>query len=415
MKTMRDHFIVKLLPLCLLALVFAACDANDSGMEEEPLVPNTEGFYVFGTNTIAPDVLDPDARMALAQLDPTQGAQVENMPGVYGKFMYIGAGGTVEFQNFEGDVSTSYGVEDGGAVVNAEELANVPLATEVIYGTLVEDGPPVQVAEEGLYYTFVNTLDNSVVLMKVEPNIIGDATEGQWEAGTAIPQLSVSADGAVFEATDVPMNGAAGYKWRFSDGWHAYASPDVVTHSFLGVESYGEAWDAGTYDVGFFTDNIPSHEDGLYTLRLAYDAETGTWTETKTKTGNLAVDYSATEMAIIGSAVPNGSFNGDGTGGYGQHAPTVDGNVYTWSWDDVELTEAQEFIFLEGATWGGLQIDYTGATNQGAAIDNGQIVDATTVGGEYHNYYVAEGGAYDVRLVIDAAAGTRTITFEPAG
>lgn len=209
------------------------------------------------------------------------------------------------------------------------------------------------------------------------------------------------------------MYGAAGYKWRFSNGWHAYASPDVVTHSFLGVRSYGEAWDAGEYDVGFFNDNIPNHQDGVYTLRLSFDAITGEWTETKTKTGELVEDHTDTEMAMIGSAVPGGSFAGDGSGGYGQHAPTADGNVYTWSWNDVQLAQDQEFIFLEGATWGGLQVDYTGATVQGSAITGGQIVDATTAGKEFHNFFVVQGGVYDVRLVIDAETGGRTVVIDP--
>lgn len=180
MTIVKPTLISSLTLACVLTLAVAACDSGNP-VDEGPLVPNTEGFFVFGTNTVAEDVLDPDARMSLAALDSTQGSGEKNMPGVYGKYMYIGADSEIEFTNHEAGVTTAYGVTDGGSVVSAEELANVPLTAEVIYGTLEEGGPPIQVAEEGLYYTFVNMLDGSVVLMKVEPNIIGDATVGQWE------------------------------------------------------------------------------------------------------------------------------------------------------------------------------------------------------------------------------------------
>lgn len=413
MNRILSNRISKVMLFCMMAFVIAACDSGgDNDDDDGPLIPNQEGFFVFGNDTIAEDALDPDARMSRAVLDPAQGAQEENMEGVYGKYMYVGANSVIEFTHYEDDVATAYGVEGGGEVVDAEELGNVPLTTDVIYGTLVEDGPALQVAEEGLYYTFVNTVDNTVVLMQVEPQIIGDATEGQWEAGTALPLVSVDEEGAVFEATDVTMYGAAGYRHRFSDGWHAYASPDVVTLNSLGVEDYGAAWDAGTYDVGFFLDNIPSHEDGLYTMRLEFDAQTGEWTETKTKTGDLAVDYSTVEMGLFGNAYEGGDW--EVGNGYGLHTPTANGNVYTWTWEDAVLIEEMEFIFLEGAEWGGLEINFEGATLEGSAIDDEQIVNATSVGMEFPNFYVAEGGTYDITLSVDADAGTRTVTIETA-
>ena len=405
--------LLRALLMALLALTVTACDSGgpDETEEPPPLVPNQEGFFVFGTNTIAADALDPDARMARAVLDPGQGAQVENLEGVYGKFMYVGAGGTIEFLDSDGETATSYGVD--GSRMSGEEIANVPLTSQVFYGTLQADGPAVTVPEAGLYYTFVNTNDQSVVVMKVEANIIGDATEGQWTTSTPLPMVSASEEGAVFEATDVPLTGASGYRYRFSQGFHAYASPDVVTLSSLGVEDYATAWDTRAWDVGFFLDNIPNHDDGLFTLRLEFDAATGEWTETKTRTGDRPVDFSAIQMALIGSAFEGGSFNGDGTGGLNIHSPALSGDVYTWTWAGVELIQDGEFIFLEGATWGGLQIDYTGATVEGPAVDDGQIVDATSVGGEFHNFFVAEAGTYDLTLEIDGATGARVITIAP--
>lgn len=415
---MKKLLFPKLMLMLMAAVFFTSCGDDAAETEPEVLTPKMDGVYVFGTNTIAEDALDPNARMSLAVLDPSQGAEVESMEGVYGKFMYIGANSTIQFAEVVDEVGTTYGAAGGGTLEHASEIPNVPVNDEVIHGTLEADAAAINVNEEGLYYVFLNTNDDTFVLMRVEANMIGDATEAQWAEGTPLPQVFVSEDSAVFEATNLPLNGASGYRHRFNDGWAVYQDPNIVTLSSLGVESYGEAWDAGVYDIGFFLDNIPHHEDGMYTVRLTYNAATNEWSETKIKTGELAVDYSAVEMGLFGNAYINAA--GDtatwtaGVDGFELHTPTVDGNVYTWSWDAVDLIQDREFIFLENGEWGGLQIDYAGAAVQGAAVDNKQVVDATTVGGEYHNFFVAEEGTYDVNLVIDAETGARTVNIAPA-
>ncbi len=398
----------------VLAAGLAACDSGGSDEPKvDPLIPKQEGFYVYGTNTIAENGLSPNARMNRAILDPAQGAKVENMDGVYGKFMYIGAGGTLKFASVSGAASVVYGAAGGGTWMAGADIPNVLVEDQVGYGTLVKDAPAIKVPEEGLYYVFVNTKDLTYVIMRVEPQMIGDTTEGQWETGTPLPMKSVSATGAVFEATGLKLKGSSGYRYRFNNGWHAYATPDIVTLSSLGVPSYGEAWDSGVNNLGFFLENTPHKETGIFTVRLEYDAATGAWKETKTKTGEVAVDYTNTQMALIGSAYEGGDFNGSGNG-LNIHAPAVSGKVYTWTWKNAALVAGGEFIFLEGATWGGLQIDYTGAAVGGAAIDAGQIADATTQGGQYHNFFVVTAGTYDLTLVIDAATGARTVTIKPS-
>ena len=119
-------------------------------------------------------------------------------------------------------------------------------------------------------------------------------------------------------------------------------------------------------------------------------------------------------MAIIGDATDGGSFNGDGTGGYESKKPSKAGNVYTWTWDNVALIQDKEFIFLQNATWGGLQIDYLGAAVSGSTITDGKVADATAppVNGAYHNFRVITAGTYDITLTIDAATEGRTIVIK---
>lgn len=411
---MKKLLFSKLMLLLMASVFFTSCSDDEADPTPQPLIPNLEGFYVYGTNTIAEDALDPNARMSRAVLDPSQGAQVENMEGVYGKFMYIGANSTIQFTEVEGEEGTVYGAANGGTREQGSEVGNVGVDGEVIHGTLEANGPAIEVSEEGLYYLFVDTNEGVFVLMPVRANMIGDATEGQWETGTSLPLQSVSPEGAVFEATDVTLFGESGYRYRFNEGWHAYASPNVVTLSSLGVEDYGTAWDTQVNDLGYYLDNIPHHETGVFTIRLEFDAESGEWTETKTRTGNVQVDHSETAMGLFGNAFEVDGVEAEWNAGYGLHTPAVDGGVYTWTWESAELIAEREFIFLENGEWGGLQIDFSGATVEGEAIENGQIVDATSVGGEHHNFMVVEGGAYDIELVIDEEAGSRTITIAPA-
>ncbi|MEX0720987.1 MAG: hypothetical protein WD059_09980 [Balneolaceae bacterium] len=410
MKKIKLIDLNKLMLLLLTAVLISSCGVNDTDDDEdEPLVPNQEGFYVFGTNTIAEDALDPNARMNRAVLDHGQGAQVENMEGVYGGFMYIGANSTIQFSEVEGENSTQYGASGGGSIDHGEDVGNVPINDEVIHGMLEADASPIQVEEEGLYYVFVNTLDDTFVIMNVKANIIGDATEKQWAEGTSIPTESVSVDGAVFEVTDLMLNGESGYRYRFNDGFHVYQSTDVVTMSSLGVEDYATAWDTQVNDIGFYLDNIPHHESGVFTIRLEYDAETAEWSETKTKTGELLVDHSETEMGLFGNAFEVDGTEAEWDMGYELHAPSVSGNSYTWTWENVELIEERAFIFLEDGEWGGLLIDYNRAAVEGEAIENGQIVNATSVEEDDPNFYVVEGGTYNITLLIDEEGTTVTI------
>jgi len=398
--------------LFVTVLVVSCSDSSTNGTDDPPpLIPDLDGFFVYGSNTIAADIMEPNARMARAALDPTQGSGVENMPGVYGKYLYIGANSTIQFSMVDDEVRTDYGAEGGGTVDHGDDVPNVLVDANVTHGVLLEDGPPINVSEEGLYYLFINTHEDLFVLVKTDVHMIGDATEGQWSTPTQIPLESVSESGAVFEVTNLPLSGHSGYRYMLQKGWHVYASPDIVTASSLGVESYGEAWDTGESDIGFYIDNIPHHETGMFTVRVEYNASLNEWSETKTRTGDTQIDYSETEMGLFGNAYVVNGTEADWDEGYGLHQPEISGTIYTWTWSSVDLIEERAFIFLEDGEWGGLQIDYSGADVQGTAIDDELIVDETSVGGEYHNFYVSTGGTYDITLTIDSDGDDKTVTI----
>jgi hypothetical protein len=402
--TLRNLFLIMASVTILLTM---GCKDDDITPDPIDLYPNLNGLYVYGTNTVASEPGNAESKMNLAILDPNQGAQVDNMDGVYGKFMHIGANSTIELVFVENEVGTTYGAEGGGSLDSAIVVGGA-LNDLVINGKLLENGPPITVTNEGLYYLFVNMNEENFILMEVKANIIGDATELQWSAGTPLPMKSSDVNGTVFEGTDIPLVGASGYRYRFNDGWHVFQGNAIVTMSSLGVPSYGEAWDSGINDVGFYVDNIPQKESGYFTITLTYDAATGEWDEEKTKTGELLVDYSDAEFGWFGNAYyVEGTTEGAWDAIHHIQLPEKDGNLFNWTWT-LELIEGRSFVLRENGG-GGAWITWGGASKVGTAFDDGMIVKEDG----QDNYFVSTGGVYDITFTINAEDEGRILTIEP--
>jgi len=388
--------------LVLLALPFwiTSCGSDD---EEGELLPKLDGFYIYGTNTIAETAVDPNAKMARAVLDKKQGAKVENMDGIYGKFLYIGAGSKIKFAEVVSEVGTTYGASGGGEVELGTDVGNVPINDQVIHGTLEADAAEISVAEAGLYYAYVNASTKQFILMRVEAQIIGDATAGAWATGTPITLKSASKDSTVFEST-LSLKGESGYRLRFNDGWHVYQDANIVVLSSLGVLDYQTAWDTGINNVGLFLDNIPNKETGSFQVKLKFTASTGEWKETKVRS------YAGVKLGLFGNAftLPTGGA-GEWSAGSSYKVDVVKtGNIYTWTWSNVALSVDGEFVILENGDWGGMMIFFNDATTRtGDAFTGGKIVKGT--GSE--NFKVATAGNYDIKVTINAVTGVRTLNI----
>lgn len=403
-----SRFMLMATALLVMPLVFFSCKDEDAG-DPPPIPPNQDGLYVFGSNTIASLATDEEARMNLAVLDSKQGAEKEEIEGVYGKYMYIGANSTISFMEVTNKVATTFGAVNGGTTTLGTEIGNVPINDDVIHGELVADGPAIKVPEEGLYYTYVNRNDNIFLIVPVKAQIIGDATKLNWGAGTPLAVKSVSKTETVFEGEEIELYADHGYRYRINDGWHVYQDPNIVTLSSLGVEElWPEAYAKDHNDIGFFLENAPHKESGVFTITLTYDAVNDEWTETKTKTGNILVDYTDTEIGLFGNAyyLPSGE-EGNWGDPYEVKAPEKDGNVYTWTWNDVDLIAEREFVILKDGNWeGGMSFLWNaGTAREGAAFENNEITNT----GENENFHVSVEGTYDITLQIDAAAGSKKL------
>ncbi|WP_159583300.1 hypothetical protein [Marinoscillum sp. 108] len=395
-----------LLAMVLFSSLLISCGEDDGPKEPEVLLPNLDGLYVYGTSTVAAEPGGAASKINLAILDPGQGAQVESMDGVFGKFIHIGANSTISFAYVSGGEGVVYGADGGGSLDSANTVGGV-INDKVIHGTLVQDADPINVTNAGLYYVFVNINTESFTLMEVKANMIGDATELQWSAGTALALKSSDNDKTVFEGTGLALTGATGYRYRFNDGWHVYSDETIVTLSSLGVPSYGDAWDSGINDLGFYLDNIPHKETGIFTVTLTYTASTGEWEEVKTKTGDLENDYSSLEIGWFGNAyLIDGAEPSEQWGTvHLVKTPTKDLKLYNWTWT-IELIEDRSFVLRDpdGTVW----ITHGGAAKVGGAFDDGDIIKEEG----QDNYFVVTPGIYEVTFTINSEDDGRTLTME---
>jgi hypothetical protein len=404
--------IMSMLMLLIVPLYFFSC-SDDEPSGPKVLLPKLEGFYVYGTNTVAAEPSEPSARMTLAILDSKKLPEIANKAGVYSKIMYIGANSTISFANVdENEKGTVYGAEDGGSEDNGLEIENVPVDDIVVNGKLEVNGSPIQVTAEGLYYVFVDFNEGDFVLMPVKPAIIGPATANGWASNVPLPLKSLTKEKAVFEAS-VPLKGANGYRYMLNaGGWHAYQRTDeVTTLTSLGVPDYQVAWDTGINDVNINIPDMPNKESGVYTVTLTFNflPTAGDWEEVKTKTGDLLVDYSADKYGWFGNAYyAEGTTEGAWDAIHHSKTPVKDGNKYNWVWE-MELIEGRSFVLREDKEEGGSWITYGGAAKVGSAFDNEDIIKETG----QDNYYVVNGGIYTVTFTINAEDEGRVLTIEP--
>jgi hypothetical protein len=405
MKSLQNLLLFSAL---MLSLLMFSCK-EDLPPDPDPN-PNTtlDGLFVYGTNTVATEAGSPASKVELAVLDPGKGAMVDDVPGIYGKFLHIGANGSLQLTFAEDQVATQYGTSGGGSLDSATSVGG-SVNDLVIHGSLVENADPIQVTNEGLYYLYVDMNRKKFILMEVKANIIGDATDLQWDAGTPLALKSSDTLQTVFEATGINLVGASGYRYRFNDGWHVFDDDQIVTLSSLGVPDYAAAWSTGINEIGYYLDNAPQKESGIFTITLTYDAKTATWSETKTKTGDPLRDYSNVKFGLFGNAYyVMDSVEGAWDAIHHSKLPTQDNtNAYTWTWTQ-ELIQNRSFVLREDAT-DGVWITYSETQRTGSAFTDDSIIQEAG----QDNFFVVTGGTYTITFTINANDGSRELRIEP--
>lgn len=226
-----------------------------------------------------------------------------------------------------------------------------------------------------------------------------------WAAGDMAYKMTKEGDYYVFKNfvleadNEVKFNAGGWDVNRGGETFSANAALDVVQDgSNLKVP-------AGTYDIymNLATDKAYFMTDGK-TPADAGEAEV------------VVVDYSNCQLELVGSGVveqegttPDTAWTwGNVLSASNEGKPSKEADVYTWTWSNVQLSaDGWKIRTLNAAESGGVSnFDLgDGAVDKTASSGVKESTDG--------NIYV-EAGNYNITLVIDAAAATKTVTIVPA-
>lgn len=403
-----------------LAFAFTSCEEKpDNGGNLDNVTE--DGFYVAGPATGATE-LTADYMMA-AGLNEVDGA---NRSGMYEKYIALEANKDFELVLYANGEQIRYGA--ALETFDVSEKADNPTKDFVIKRGVLStgaDAPAMKVTESGLYHIVLDLNEANdlafgaqIVLAPVQWGVRG-AMNGWGFTAMPTPAFNQTTMTYVLENCAVASTGA--FKFAYGAGWKLDLDDagKVKANTNLGIdaEAAGELGDNAL---------VPNGKDiniarGIYKITLTWTLKGGAikngYTATIEKTGTLeAVDYSNCQMELVGAGVAEqtGS-SADTAWSWGQvllasndGKPAKNGDVYTWTWSNVQLTtDGWKIRTLNAQASGGVNNFDLGADK----IDTANSVEGTSTSGDI---ILAAAGKYNVTLAIDAAADTRTITIVAA-
>lgn len=396
----------KLSWLVLAVLIgFTACttDDDDDDDDDNGTTLVEDGFYLKGAATALTDL------SSTGQLKVTRNEVVQENRSDLMEIYVAVQGGTDGFNLIEvaGAEQKVYGPGTDFIKYDSTNLDGEEPTLGLWKGSVVESETPFTVEEDGLYHVIIDKELMVAAIAKVEWGIIGAATPGGWSGSTQFTEGTFDLNTISFEITDLELT-KADYKFRYSNGWKIILDAEYdLGGGDKGIKvntNFGGAVDA-LVPGG---DNINNDVPGKYTVNMTWTLADG-YTATVTKTGDSEIkDYSTTELGLVG----NGIVMGDSVAGWSTtvylHTPEASNTKYTWSWDNVQVTDTGSFKIREGQDWEGVVIGYGQVTMAGGAAD-----DFTTNGDG--NFVPTVSGAYDITLEIEASTESYTVTVETAG
>ncbi|MBQ8839208.1 MAG: hypothetical protein IJ005_07815 [Bacteroidales bacterium] len=379
-----------------------------------------DGFYVIGeaagTNEVKAEYL---MAAGFNEVDKTR------RTGMYEKYIALEAGKTFTLALYEAGKITNYGAEltDFDLTGKTDNPGIVIKRGSLISG---ENAPAMSVAEDGLYHIVLdlNTAkDLNTALIIITPT--------NWGVRGAMNQWGFTAmDAPAFNKTemkysivcDVP-SGGDGFKFASLHGWKIDMDDAGLVKSEIGLgnDATEDNLPLMPNDLVQYGKNIGLAERAQYTITLTWKLAGGdlrkSFTATVEKTGELeAANYTDCQMELVGSgiAVQEGSAD-DTVWSWGQvllasnnGKPTADGTVYTWTWNNAQITaDGWKIRVLNAAESGGIANFDLGADKIDTTASS---VTPTNATGDI----LIEAGTYNITLTIDAATETRTIVITAA-
>lgn len=390
-----------------LTFSFTSCSSDEDDAKPDGEIV-LDGLYIKGEGT-ALTKLEAKGKLSAAKNEVLQ----EVRDGMYEVYVAVKKDGGFNIVSVAGVNTDVMGPDSDFAEVVAEDRDNdEPKDGSFKKGGIKVTDAKFTVPTDGLYHVVYDSKLKKAAVAEVKWGVIGAATPGGWGTSTELPMKKFDLNKIEFEGTDVKLM-KGDYKFRYSNGWKLFLDKEeVVAEGKEGVTANTNF--GGTLDALVAGgDNMILSEGGLYTITFTW--ELGKAQAAKlTKTGDLEVaDYSGLELGIIGNSYNNaaGELEGWGANYPGKtFTPAKAGNVYTWNFTDitiVENAEGAQFKFREGEDWNGKSIGFNDVTLEGNAKDSLE----TNNDGNFVFKAGSYAGVYDLKLVIDAATETYTLTI----
>ena len=412
---MKNKFFRKMLnwSMLLLAatLIFSSCNDDD---DETPPVIIEDGVYVKGAGTALTEY-DANGLMAVTK------NEVGQVDRTSLKELYVAVKAGNEGFNIivvTGGTPTVYGPDAGfGDVTNpTNDEPKDAIIQRGPYVDIQKSINPFTVPHDGLYHVVIDTESGIATVTAAHWGIIGGATPLGWGGSVVMDEPAFDLNKMTFSSTDLELRGGD-WKFRYSSGWKieidTVSDPQVKVNTNLG----------GAVDALVpGGDNIVNSDPGLYTIELVWDLTSGI-SATATKTAELPkTNWTDVVLDAVGDGVSADNTNAiadPSSWGWGNKlladaVPTIDGDVYTWTWTNVVL-EADSGFKLR------TEDGVAPSNGNGAGFDAGlesvdhdnssANVNAETTG----NITVTVKATYNIKMVIDAAAeDSKVITITDA-
>lgn len=244
----------------LLFIGFAASSCEDN--ENWRIITDLQqGVYIAGDATVYSATASA-AEFGVVNFDPAD----QSVPGVSGIYTWLK--GNTPFYVIKVDAEGNQVQLGGGSEVTVTGAEGKTYA-------VAQDGT-LSVAKDGFYYVIYNGTDNQITVVEYVMTIIGDATEGKWDAGTAMgdPVYDEAVSAVQFKMTDVPLNNKE-LKFRVGSNWQfgiPYGSGVATVAAGYGPET---AMDLGEASAECFSKaglpNFKIAKAGLYDLNLTFE------------------------------------------------------------------------------------------------------------------------------------------------
>jgi len=366
---------------------------------QEPIA--LDGIYIIGGGTALTD-LNQLSQMHIARNEVTQ----EDRTELKDKFLAVNAGSEgfniVVVEN--GNIIT---MGPGNDFSEVTDLDPDEPTLGLWRGSIIESETPFTVPENGLYHIAYDSEIRIVTIARVVWGVIGAASPGGWAESTQLSE-SFTLSEVNYTINELPLV-RGDYKLRYSNGWKVILDPEYD----LGDGNSGIKVNA---NLGGSIENlIPggsnlvNNDAGYYSLEIDWTLEDGFFARLY-KTGDLgAYDYSETELGLIGDGlIVNGSQHNWEETLFLSLPNLTNDYIYTWNFENVEVSTQGSFKIREGQTWNDMAIGYPDVTMEGsAAYDFESNGDG--------NFVPLVNGTYDIKLIIDANTETYTLDVNEVG